>query len=53
LGISIASAAGIHFRFRQRMLRAGQSITGVLENKHQAVSQGVRHFGKRSMFGHI
>ena len=25
----------------------------VLETKHQAVSQGVRRFGKRSLFGHM
>jgi hypothetical protein len=25
----------------------------VLKNKHQAVSQGVRRFGKRSLFGHM
>jgi hypothetical protein len=26
------------------------SLTGVLKNKHQAVSQGVRRFEKRSIF---
>jgi len=25
----------------------------VLKNKHQAVSQGVRRFRKRSIFGHM
>jgi hypothetical protein len=25
-------------------------LTRVMENKHQAVSQGVRRFGKRSIF---
>jgi hypothetical protein len=26
------------------------NLTRVLKNKHQAVSQGVRRFGKRSLF---
>jgi hypothetical protein len=25
----------------------------VLKNLHKAVSQGARHFGKRSLFGHM
>jgi len=30
-----------------------QKFNRVLKNKHQAVSQGVRRFGKRSIFGHM
>jgi hypothetical protein len=30
-----------------------ETFNRVLKNKHQAVSQGVRRFGKRSMFGHM
>jgi len=29
------------------------SFNRVLKNKHQAVSQGVRRFGKRSIFDHM
>jgi len=32
---------------------AENSFNRVLKNKHQAVSQGVRRFGKRSLFGHM
>jgi hypothetical protein len=28
-------------------------VDWVLKNKHQAVSQGVRRFGKRSIFGNM
>jgi hypothetical protein len=30
-----------------------EPTTRVLKNKHQAVSQGVRRFGKRSIFSHM
>jgi len=30
-----------------------RAFSKVLKNKHQAVSQGVRRFGKRSIFGHM
>jgi hypothetical protein len=30
--------------------RVGADHSRVLKNKHQAVSQGVRRFGKRSIF---
>ena len=33
--------------------RSLQLAAGIFKNKHQAVSQGVRRFGKRSIFGHM
>jgi len=39
--------------FREQPELIKPFINRVFKNKHPAVSQGVRHFGKRSIFGHM